>query len=103
MSKKKELQEAMQGTDVRALEKSLEQATKVGVEQELVEAGWERFHNVLRDMFLAALDKVGAISEIPYGPITRPGDSNVGPGLSLDHLHKFHEVWLSIWYDFLSI
>ena len=95
----KELQEAMQGTDYMALEKALDQATKVGVEQELIDAGWQRCENMLCDMFLAALDKVGVISEIPYGPIPIPrfGD-NVGVGrkLSFDHLHKFQEVWLSI-------
>ena len=93
----KELQEAMQGTDYMALEKALDQATKVGVEQELIDAGWQRCENMLCDMFLAALDKVGVISEIPYGPfpIPRFGD-NVGRKLSCDHLHKFQEVWLGI-------
>ena len=68
MSQKKELQEAMQGTDVTALCKALDQATEVGVEQELIEAGQQRCDDMVRDMFLAAFDKVGVISEIPYGP-----------------------------------
>ena len=75
MSQKKELQEAMQGTDVTALCKALDQATEVGVEQELIEAGQQRCDDMVRDMekkvadmFLVAFDKVGVISEIPYGP-----------------------------------
>ena len=96
MSQKKELQEAMRGTDVTALYKALDQATEVGVEQELIEAGQQRCEDMLCDMFLAAFDKVGVISEIPYGPIPRPAWHGDKCEVSFDHLFEFHEVWLSI-------
>ena len=108
MSQKKELQEAMQGTDVTALCKALDQATEVGVEQELIEAGQQRCDDMVRDMekkvadmFLVAFDKVGVISEIPYGPIPRPGPPyprwhGDKREVSFDHLYEFHEVWLSM-------
>ena len=38
----KELQEATQGTDIPTLDKALEQAKKMGVAQELIEAGVQR-------------------------------------------------------------
>ena len=71
----KELREATQGTDILALSTALEQAKKVGVAQELIEAGVQRRQELPKVLLPLAMERLRRRSSAVSSACTAPAST----------------------------